>query len=209
MIYSKSIQSKVFKRIAISWVVIAILFGVSGFVLGSYNTTNKQLMYGDTEIIDKEVSFSWSNADMLKFQILPIDLDEHLQEYIYCLSYSYNIDYSFVLGLMDVESNFTENAVSETGDYGLFQINEINHKELKETLDLDDISDPYQNSMAGIFILRKLFEEYHDPQKVLMAYNMGESGAATLWDKGIYTSPFSEKVIKKSMEYKKLLEGSK
>ena len=30
--------------------------------------------------------------------------------------------------------------------------------------------------VTGMFILRKLFEKYETPEKVLMAYNLGESG---------------------------------
>lgn len=47
-----------------------------------------------------------------------------------------------------------------------------------------------------------LFEKYEDPEKVLMAYNMGETGAKRLWDKGIYETDYTNKVIKNIMKIK-------
>ena len=35
-----------------------------------------------------------------------------------------------------------------------------------------------------------------------MAYNMGENGAKRLWDKGIYETDYTNKVIKNIMEIK-------
>ena len=34
-----------------------------------------------------------------------------------------------------------------------------------------------------------------------MAYNMGEYGASTLWDKGVYETNYSIKVLTKADEY--------
>lgn len=45
-----------------------------------------------------------------------------------------------------------------------------------------------------MFILRKLFEKYEAPEKVLMAYNLGESGAKALWDKGVFETNYSKSV---------------
>ena len=38
-----------------------------------------------------------------------------------------------------------------------------------------------------------------------MAYNMGETGASTLWDKGVKSTPYSESIMKKAETYKELL----
>lgn len=206
MIYSKSTKDKVMKRIIISLIVAFVIgttFGAGGTYALMKNKSSSK--YGDSKSVDEEIDINWSNADMMKFKPIDIDLDENIQEFIYLLCDAYNIDYSFVLALIDQESSFTVNAVSDTGDYGLFQINEINFEELENKLGITDISDPYENTRAGMFILRKLFEKYEEPTKVLMAYNMGETGAKVLWDKNIFSTNYTKKVLNLQKEYEKRL----
>lgn len=206
MIYSKSTKDKVMKRIIISLIVAFVIgttFGASGTYALMKNKSSSK--YGDSKNIDEEIDINWSNADMMQFKPIDIDLDENIQEFIYLLCDAYNIDYSFVLALIDQESSFTVNAVSDNSDYGLFQINEVNHEELKNALGITDINDPYENTRAGMFILRKLFEKYEEPTKVLMAYNMGETGAKALWDKNVFSTNYTKKILNLQKEYEKRL----
>lgn len=173
----------------------------------SFTSVNDSPKYGDSRTFTEEMSMDWDDGYELGFKSLDIPIDNGLQEFIYCLSYGYNIDYAFVLALIDQESAFDIDCISETEDYGLFQINIVNHKSLKEKLGMDDISEPYQNARAGLFMLRKLFEKYDEPNKVLMAYNMGETGATTLWNKGVMSTPYSESIMKKAKTYKESLNG--
>ena len=104
--------------------------------------------------------------------------------------------------------NFQADVISTTNDYGLMQINQKNHEWLSNAVGVTDFLDPYQNIQAGIYILGTLFEKYDDPHKVLMAYNMGESGASKLWDQGIYQSKYSQRVIGYQETYIKELNGN-
>ena len=81
------------------------------------------------------------------------------------------------------------------------QINECNHAELSDKLGITDFTEPYQNIRAGMYILRRLFEKYDEPALVCTAYNMGEYGASVLWEKGIYETAYSQKVLAKADEY--------
>lgn len=204
MIYSKSTPKKLVKKVLISWLVIFILgtcIGIGGYATYKAITDESSNKFGDSREFKQEMSMDWSSSYDLGFKTIDLPIDQGIQEFIYCLSYGYNIDYAFVLGLIDQESSFNVDCISETNDSGLFQINEINHEFMKSNLGLDNISDPYQNTRAGLFMLRKLFEKYEDPQKVLMAYNMGETGASVLWNKGIKSTPYSESVMKKAQKY--------
>ena len=98
--------------------------------------------------------------------------------------------------------------MSATNDYGLMQINEVNHQYLKEQLEIADFLNPYDNIRAGMFILRKLFEKYETPAKVLMAYNMGEGGASYLWRQGIFEINYSKSVLQIQQEMNAELERS-
>ena len=109
---------------------------------------------------------------------------------------------------MYAESSFRTDVVSDTDDYGLMQINSVNHEKLTENLGITDFTDPYQNIRAGVYILRGLFEKYDDAAKVLMAYNMGDYGASVLWDKGVYSTTYTNKVLAKADEYAAMRGGA-
>jgi soluble lytic murein transglycosylase-like protein len=156
----------------------------------------------DNNEITEEISLDWEDDGT--FQESDISLDADIQKFTYYLCKGYNVDYYLVLAMMDVESDFQSDVVSNTNDYGLMQINQNNHEWLTETLGVDDFLDPYQNIRSGVFILRKLFEKYEKTSLVLMAYNMGESGATRLWKQGIYSTDYTEKVLK----CRKELEGN-
>lgn len=205
------------KRIVISWVIVLLVGILIGWLIGSFtgqddsvqamNLNESKEPYGT---VDENFTFSSSVEwqDQIQQQFTPLDLpvDEELQEYIFTLSHAYNVDYSLVLGLIQTESDFRPTVVSQTNDFGLMQINKINHEWLKDKLLISDFLDPYQNTKAGVYILRNLFEKYEEPNLVLMAYNLGEHGASKLWDKGIYHSDYSIKVMENAASFHKTIQ---
>ena len=221
MNYSKSTLTKRnkqrFRNIIISWVivlVVGILIGSVFSKIGQADSVEALAQFSEIEpygTIDGKtfnwgLSKDWTSGSELGFIPLEVGLDEELQEFIYCLSYGYNIDYAFVMGLIQTESTFNSEVVSSTNDYGLMQINTVNHEWLKEKLGITDFLDPYQNTRSGIYILRNLFEKYEDPEKVLMAYNMGETGAKKLWNKGVYETDYTRKVMTNISEFKNFID---
>ncbi len=214
---TKSIRQKTYQEKILKLLIITLILGI---IIGSIGTTivfkvssknTEQIesaqedlqKYGtlDGKVFDSEMSMDWSSGSELGFVPLDVNLDKNLQEFIYCLSYGYNIDFPFVMGLIQKESSFKSDTVSKTNDYGLMQINTINHEWLSEKFGFNDYLDPYQNTRAGLYILRKLFEKYEDPSKVLMAYNMGETGAKKLWDKGIFETGYSVSVLENAAAF--------
>lgn len=127
-------------------------------------------------------------------------LDDATQQMILEKCEEYGIDFAFTMAVIFKESSFRPNADSGSS-VGLMQINRINHNWLSEELGITDFFDPAQNVEAGLFMLRNLFEKYDDPHTVLMAYNMGETGAKRLWDKGVFTSAYSEGVLQVANKY--------
>lgn len=105
-----------------------------------------------------------------------------------------------VLAVMDQESDYREKVISKTNDYGIMQINKVNHEWLKEELGIDDFLDAEQNILAGIRMLSELTEKYEDPHQVLMAYNCGEAGAKKLWKQGKTTSEYSREIMIRAEE---------
>lgn len=123
-----------------------------------------------------------------------IPLSEDMQDEIMGIANKNGLDQLTVLALIDVESNYNPNSISETDDYGLMQINICNHKRLSETLELTNIMEPTQNVKAGSYMLGLLYQKYQDMNMTLMAYNMGENGAQRLWHEGIYETSYTKKV---------------
>lgn len=142
----------------------------------------------------------------VEFEIQPrIDcrLDDETQRMIFEKCIEYDIDFAFAMAVMFRESSFRPNVTSYNGSsVGLMQINKINHKWLSEELGITDFFDPEQNVTAGLYMLRDLFDKYDDPAAVLMAYNMGETGAKRYWNKGIYSTDYAEDILQQADKYK-------
>ena len=110
-----------------------------------------------------------------------------------------NVEMELVLAIMKVESDFNSDVISDTNDYGLMQINIVNHESLQKKLSIYDFLDPYDSARAGIYMLSGLDWCENDVQR-LMCYNMGVTGAKRAWNKGIQETEYSKKVLKTKEE---------
>ena len=135
---------------------------------------------------------------------LDIPLSQELIEHIWDMSLKYDIEYELIVSVIAVESNFNVDAKSKTSDYGLMQINKVNHGWLKEQFGFTDFTDPYQNTEAGCIILKDCIDDMADYHQALMAYNMGQSRAKSLIRQGTHSSKYSRKVMAKYYEYKSM-----
>lgn len=160
----------------------------------------------DGKIYTGEVLMDWS-GDEYDFTPLDCGLDEETQKFTFYLCKAYDVDFCFVMAVMQHESDFQFDLISSTNDYGLMQINQCNHEWLTDAIGVTDYLDKEQNIRAGVFVLRKLFEEYEEPDLVLMAYNMGASGAENLWNKGIYSTPYVDDILLNQAKFQSELEG--
>lgn len=121
-------------------------------------------------------------------------LSHELQDYIRKLCEENEISMPLVIAVIESESSFRASVISRTNDYGLMQINKINHKWLSEEYGITDFLDPYQNVFCGITILSQHYRHYQDVDKALMAYNLGATGANRLWTEGIYETSYTQKI---------------
>lgn len=128
-----------------------------------------------------------------------VDLDRVTQDFIYVEAAEAAVDYELVLAIIRHESRCDPDAISATNDYGLMQINRINHEWLAEEYGLTNMLDPQQNIIAGITILAQS-SKYDDGteaglHKMLMSYNMGPTGAAEAWDAGTYSTSYTKTIM--------------
>ena len=197
--------------------MFCLLF-ISGFFLG--RLTAPKEFEAVTEV--RYVPVIRNNFYYSEKQVLPTDetveaeltyhyelpLSNDLQDYIFELCSEENVPVSLVLSMISTESEFNPEVVSDTGDYGLMQINKCNHEWLKETYDVSDFLDPYENVYCGIKIIGQLLDKYGDYHKALMAYNMGEQGAKTLWEQGVVSSSYSREIVSNMACYEEGTNGS-
>lgn len=121
--------------------------------------------------------------------LLTYDLQLIMQAYCE----QYKVPYALALAVADRESRFNPDAVSGTNDFGLMQINKINHGWLNEK-GIDPLS--YEGNIeAGVLMLSQAIEKYGDYELALMAYNCGDAGAKSLWDEGTYSTKYSRAVM--------------
>lgn len=189
-----------FRKIIIWYLVITLGFDV----LFAYGLTvqKKQIQkLEDSVVMLQEEPPEEPPEEPVKLRI-DCPLDDATQQMIQDKCEEYNVDFALVMAVIYTESRFQSDVVSSTDDYGLMQINKMNHEWLSETLGITDFLNPEQNVTAGLYILSNLFDKYDNPSQVLMVYNMGETGAKKHWNDGVYATPYSLTVMMKYEEYK-------
>ena len=189
------------RRLVLSWLICFIV----GFLIGGVIISGIVHIFSCGDVVSAEEITPVSNVvsePESDFVPLDVPLDEELQEFIYQISCDNKIEFPIVMALIENESSFRPGVISKTNDFGLMQINKINHQRLTQTIGVTNFLDPYQNVEAGVFMLKELYDKYGSNSKVLMAYNMGEAGAKRLWKKGIYESNYSRKILSKSNVYR-------
>lgn len=177
-----------------------VLIGfIGGFVVGRATAPKKQVTVTETVEVPSYEADSLPVAEEVIYFDVP--LSHSLQRYIYEVCADENVPVSLVIAMIDQESKFDPEAVSDTGDYGLMQINTINHEWLAEEYRAADMLDPYQNVFCGIKVISSYIQTYNDYGAALMAYNMGDYGARKAWESGIESTSYSESVLTLMQQY--------
>ena len=164
--------------------VITVLIATA-FTIGRLTAPTKT----DTVTVTKTVEVPVYSTDKLPetsdIFYFDVPLSHSLQRYIYEICADENVPVTLVYAMIEHESQFNPEIVSKTDDYGLMQINEVNHTWLNEEYRCADMLDPYQNVFCGVKIIGEYVNRYDgDLTKALMAYNMGDYGARKAWENG-------------------------
>lgn len=180
--------------------VIAVLIATA-FTIGRLTAPTKT----DTVTVTKTVEVPVYSTDKLPetsdIFYFDVPLSHSLQRYIYEICADENVPVTLVYAMIEHESQFNPEIVSKTDDYGLMQINEVNHTWLNEEYRCADMLDPYQNVFCGIKVIGSYIQNYNDYGLALMAYNMGDYGAKKAWENGIKSTSYSESVLALMQKY--------
>ena len=133
------------------------------------------------------------DEDGFVYYDIPLELD--IQRHIFDECQLHEVPYELAMAVMYVETGGTyKTDLRSNNDSGLFQVNDVHKKWLEES-GINDLYNPYQNSSAGIWILKDALSKSDNIHTSLMVYNMGHGGAKKLWKKGIYSSKYSRKIV--------------
>jgi soluble lytic murein transglycosylase len=127
---------------------------------------------------------------------------------VYDQSRQRDLDYRLALAVIEVESNFKKDVVSQKGARGLFQIKPSLAKYIAKDAGVafdgsECLHEPDKNIKLGVYHLSKLVEDFKDLPIALHAYNAGASKLKGRTAKsGEPRTPFAKRVLK---EYEKNL----
>lgn len=123
----------------------------------------------------------------------------------------YDIPYSLVLSIIDIESNFTRDLVGTSQDRGYMQIIPGTERWLVRTFgeelglsyDPNRIFEPEYNIALGIKYLDELMSEYGaDYERILSEYNRGPSNLQKYYEAHrTYSTSYSRKVLSNQKQY--------
>lgn len=181
---------------------LVLLGAIGGFFVGKLTTPHE--IETITETIEVPTYDPEELPEVKDITYFDVPLSHSLQRYIYEVCTDEKVPVTLVMAMIEQESDFDQEAVGSTDDYGLMQINEINHDMLAEQYRAADMLNPYQNVFCGIKIISSYIEKYEgDYGKALMAYNMGDYGANKAWDNGITSTSYSKAILELMSDYEK------
>ena len=184
-------------------VLLVLIGGVLGFFLAKL-TTPPQETITVTKTVEVPAYKSNVLVDTADVFLFDVPLSDSLQRYIYEICADENVPVTLVMAMIEHESGFDPEAVSPTDDYGLMQINAVNHEWLKKEYRCADMMNPYQNVFCGISIISSYIDKYGELDKALMAYNMGNYGAQKAWKNGVTSIAYSEEILSLMKEYEEV-----
>ncbi len=187
---------------------ILCLLVVVGFALGRITAPAEVITetVTITEVLEVPVYESQKLPEVSDIFLFDIPLSESLQRFIHEVSADEKVPVTLVLAMIEHESRFNADAVSATDDYGLMQINVINHEWLEEQYRCADMMNPYQNVFCGVKIIGRFVEKYEgDYNRALMSYNMGDYGARKAWENGVESTRYSTSILSLMQKYEKEL----
>lgn len=189
--------------------IVALIGAVVGFAVGRFTAPDKTKTVTIPETVGVPTYSPGKLPEESNVNYFNVPLSHNLQKYIYEVCSDEEIPVTLVMAMIDHESGFNSEAVSKTDDYGLMQINAINHEELEEKYRAADMLNPYQNVFCGVKMISSYIKKYEgDYEKALMAYNMGDYGAKKAWASGITSTTYTESILELMSEYEQEVTGN-
>ena len=168
---------KALKYLALLGMIIGVVSLTSlNFSEETYSALGFEMNWEEERAVDLIVShLAEKNA------LIP---DEELREVartMYDASRRYAVDYRLVLAVMDAESNFRHDVVSDAGAIGIMQVMPVVARTFSQEVGIpyerDVLRCPHANVRFGVYYLSWLSRHYDNDYAILYAYNVGYTRA--------------------------------
>lgn len=115
---------------------------------------------------------------LLRVQILPKIYPQEYSEYVEKYAKEYELDPLLIYSIIKAESNFKNDAKSNSNAIGLMQVMLSTAQEMGEDLELEEITEeklcePEINIRIGTRYFKTLLEKYNNYNLAIIAYNAG------------------------------------
>jgi hypothetical protein len=193
--------------------VVLIGLVVVGLVIGFFIGKSQAKVKTETVTVTETVEVPVYEADRLPevsdVFYFDVPLSHSEQRFIYEVCADEEVPVTLIMAMIEHESQFTPDFISHTNDYGLLQINAVNHEMLEERYRTADMLNPYQNIYCGVKIISSYLAKYDgNYTQALMAYNMGDYGARKAWSNGIESTRYTETILSIMQEYEEVVRNA-
>lgn len=155
----------------------------------------------EVEIVEVPKSSNFEKAkaiveggqEKMYFEDIPLTEEEQIALYSKCKSL--HLNYWLMIALLESESSYQADAVSDTGAIGYMQIAPCNWERMKDEYGLD-ATDSKQNLLCGAVMIKELIDKYGTLTQVIMAYKCGEARAQELIEQGVILNCVEEIAIR-------------
>lgn len=190
--------------------IVFVMVAAIAFGIGRVTAPAKTKTVTVTETVEVPVYSTDKLPKTSDIFYFDVPLSHSLQRFIYEVCADENVPVTLIYAMIEHESQFDPEIISKTDDYGLMQINTVNHTWLNEEYRCADMLDPYQNVFCGVKIIGAYVNRYDgDLTKALMAYNMGDYGARKAWENGVDKISYSTTILGLMGNYEEVLQNAK
>lgn len=201
------------KRVAPIKMIVAVAATATILTTGGILTDDGEAPVTESNVSISEAPYKaeaaktdYHEITATKVEYYDVPLSYELQDVVFREAERWSVPPALILAMMDQESDYRTDVVSSTDDYGIMQINSINHPRLREELGITDFLDPEQSIACGAFMIGELLDKFDgDLHHALTAYNRGEGGASKYYrSNGTYETSYSTNIL---AIYESLEEG--
>jgi soluble lytic murein transglycosylase len=185
------------RKIVVLIVAFLLLSGIGLTKINYAATSGRTDADSDkSDLIERVVAYlKGRNVDMREDKL------KKVVHSVYNESRQCDLDYRLALAVIQVESNFQQDVVSDKGARGLFQIKPSLAKYIAKDAGVkyngdQCLHEPEKNIKLGIYHLSKLVDGFKNLPSALHAYNVGESRLRARSTKDIPKTAFTKKVMK-------------
>ncbi len=174
---------KAVRPLALVGVIICILFLTSLLYPGAYLSDAFFDARGKEE---RTIDLIAAHLEEKRARLPQEELRE-VAKTIYDASRLYGVDYRLVLAVMEAESNFRQDVVSDKGAIGIMQVKTIVAREFSGEVGIsyrkNVLNCPHANVRFGVYYLSWLSRYFDTDRAVLFAYNVGFTRARQMISK--------------------------